>query len=188
MSKFKKGETSDEVLDKKSAITKSMEKKAELLDKINTYEDIADSLKLKTDYISEAAVYKWSDSQLEVISCCGNTAHKDHNKHALNTLLESIKNANQRLAGESRIDSEKSVQKTTRLSEGAVNDLKVENEQLQIALAEVYRAYLQILDNYREDKQVDDALRQLIKDQARVLGKNRIWEVKNVNCNNSKET
>lgn len=176
MPKFKKGETSNEIINKKKAITKSILMKSELLDKINTYSDIASSLKIKANSISQAVVHNWNDEQLGIISYSRNAAHSEHNKHALETLIKSIKNANQRLTNVAKKQGE--IKSLSRLSEEAVQDLKNDNENLRVALAEVYRAYMQLLDHYHEDKEVDEALRNLIKDQARVLGKNRVWRIK----------
>tara|TARA_R110001583_G_C5668839_1_gene410509 strand:- start:5851 stop:6393 length:543 start_codon:yes stop_codon:yes gene_type:complete len=180
MPRFKKGETSYEVLDKKKAVTRSILTKSKIIDKINTYEDIAPSLEIKSNEISQAAVHKWNDDQLGIISYSRNTAHAAHNSHTLNILIASINNANGRLANPTSIDdgTRRQPARTSRLSEAAVTDLKNENADLLVALAEVYRAYMQLLDNYREDKEVDEALRKLIKDQARVLGENRVWRIK----------
>lgn len=178
MSKFKKGETSCNVLDKKEEITKSIQLKSTLIDRINTYKDIAPSLKIKNRSISQAAVHKWNDDQLGVISYSRNTAHSEHNIAPLNTLIKSIENANKRLASKPNIDNKKQGQTCTHRSEEAVNKLINENNYLRVALAEVYRAYMQLLDNYREDTEIDEAYRKLIKNQARVLGKNRVWETK----------
>jgi hypothetical protein len=178
MSKFKKGETSCNILDKKEEITKSIQLKSTLIDRINTYEDIAPSLKIKNRSISQAAVHKWNDDQLGVIRYSRNTAHSEHNIAPLNTLIKSIENANKRLASKPNIDNKKQGQTYTHRSEKAVNKLINENNYLRVALAEVYRAYMQLLDNYREDTEIDEACRKLIKNQARVLGKNRVWETK----------
>ena len=178
MSKFKKGETSCNVLDKKKEITKSMQLKSTLIDRINTYEDIAPSLKIKNRSISQAAVHKWNDDQLGVISYSRNTAHSEHNTDTLNTLIKSIENANKRLASKTNIDNKKQGKTYTHHSEEAINKLRNENNYLRVALAEVYRAYMQLLDSYREDTEIDEACRKLIKNQARILGKNRVWETK----------
>ncbi|SDK26368.1 hypothetical protein SAMN04488540_12332 [Ferrimonas sediminum] len=178
MTKFKPGETSCEVLDKKRAITKSILTKSKHIDRIKTCKDIPPSLKVKGNYISRAAVHSWSDDQFGVISYCRNAAHSKHNNHALNVLIESIENANRRLSSAPNIESEKHGKTSTRLSEDAVYKLRSENEYLRVALAEVYRAYMQLLDSYREDKEIDEAFRRLIKEQARVLGKNRVWGAK----------
>lgn len=47
MSKFKKGETSKPVIDKKIEISSSIKRKTELINKIECFEDIPSSLEMK---------------------------------------------------------------------------------------------------------------------------------------------
>ena len=47
MSKFKKGETSKPVIDKKIEISSSIKRKTELINKIEYFEDIPSSLEMK---------------------------------------------------------------------------------------------------------------------------------------------
>lgn len=165
MSKYNAGETSSEVREKQKSINKSILKKCKLIKKIKTYEDIPPSLVIKKNYISESAVHKWSDEKLGVISYAWNTAHTEYNHVALDALLDAINTANKELSkGLSTTDS--------------VEDPGVEINQLRTALAEVYRAYMQLIDFCKEDKEIDESLRNLIKNQAKVLGKQRIWSVK----------
>ncbi|MGK0271347.1 MAG: hypothetical protein ACI88H_002005 [Cocleimonas sp.] len=178
MSKFKQGETSSAIINKKNAITTSIKRKSKLIDKIECHEDIPNSLEIKKHFISQAAIHKWSDRNLEIIGYSRNAGHAKHNTQVLNALIESIKGANERLTpvpGPVNKDNGKSA---TRLSQNEVAQLKNENEDLRAALAEVYRAYMQLLDECREDKQIDAAYRKLILTQAQVLGRNRVWEVK----------
>ena len=179
MSKFKQGETSKNVLDKKNAITKSILLKAELLNQIECYNDIPVSLERIGDNISQDAVHKWQDNELGIISYSRNSAHTDHNSYALKTLLKAIKDLNQRLVGSKQHDNnDNDNNNITRISDNTVNELRKENDELRVALAEVYRAYMQLLDKYREDKQIDDSYRKLILDQARILGRRRIKIIK----------
>lgn len=180
MSKFKLGETSKNVIDKKNAITKSILRKSEFIDKIMTFKDIPSTLEIKKGTISQASVHKWSDGELRIISYSRNSAHAEHNTHAIITLIESIKSANTRLTNASNSGQKTDGNSTTRLSNNEVNKLQKENDELKIALAEVYRAYMQIIDSCREDKQIDNAYRKLLLSQARILGKNRLWGVKDV--------
>jgi len=179
MSKYKPGETSDEVIKKKTDITDSIVRKSILLDAINSSEDIPATLEIRSNSISEGAVHKWCDDELGIISYARNSAHTIHNEKALKNLLDSIANANARLSQE---NIEENVIDEATLSnthgDPLVAELRRENEMLRKALAEVYRAYMQIMDNYREDEVVDDAMRNLIKDQAIILGRGRVWRVK----------
>ncbi|MEW8347783.1 MAG: hypothetical protein AB2687_05690 [Candidatus Thiodiazotropha taylori] len=175
MSKYKPGETSKAITNKKNAITNSINRKAELINSINSLDDIYTSLDMKKDLISEASVHRWSDDDLGIISYSWNTAHADHNAKALKKLHNSIKNANSKLA-DSDIHGSKSSKST--LANKATNKLREENEELKKSLAEVYRAYMQLVERYREDQVIDDAIRKLIQEQARILGNQRVWEVK----------
>ncbi|KGJ90850.1 hypothetical protein [Colwellia psychrerythraea] len=174
MSKYKLGETSKEVTNKKNAITKSIMNKAELINSINSVEDIFPSLNIKRDFIAEASVHKWSDNDLSVISCSWNTAHAEHNTKPLKALKKAIENANKRLTNtESYGKSSQNIS-----TDKATNKLSKENEELKKSLAEVYRAYMQLVERYREDQVIDNAIRKLILEQARILGKQRVEEVK----------
>lgn len=178
MAKFKKGETSQSVLHRKGIITQSMIAKSELINKIHFYSDIPSSLEMKKNNISETSVHQWEDSKLGIIKYSWNTAHKEHNSIELANLVESINKANKRLLTNSQSVNDNSNPLKSRLTVDEINKIKEENEELRVALAEVYRAYMQLLDEWREDKQVDAAYRKLIIEQANILGKNRAWEVK----------
>ena len=178
MSKFKKGETSKPVIDKKIEISSSIKRKTELINKIECFEDIPSSLEMKKNAISQTSVHKWDDSDLNIISYSYNTAHAEHNLKYLNDLIDSIKNANHRLSKLSESEMRDKGNATARISQNEVNKLKVENEELRVALAEVYRAYMSLLDQCREDKEIDAAYRKLILSQAQILGRNRLWVVK----------
>ncbi len=176
MAKFKKGETSQSVIDKKNIITQAMLTKSMLLSQINNYDDIPKSLEIKTETISETSVHQWEDAELGIIKYSWNTAHKEHNAKELATLIDSIAKANKRLLSNTPTLGNENIKSGLTWEE--VNQIKEENEELRVALAEVYRAYMQLLDEWREDKQIDDVYRRLIIEQANILGKNRAWEVK----------
>ncbi len=175
MPKYKPGETSKAVINKRKLITKSIDKKSELINSINSREDVFISLAIKGDFISEASVHKWSDDDLGIISYSWNTAHAEHNSKSLNLLKKSIENANSRLAV-NKTHRNKNSQKIS--NDKNIARLRVENEELKKALAEVYRAYMHLVEFYREDQVINDAIRKLILEQARILGKQRIGEVK----------
>ncbi|MFC1626208.1 hypothetical protein ACFL19_00750 [Pseudomonadota bacterium] len=179
MSKFKRGETSKNVLDKKNAITKSILLKSELLGRIKCCDNIPGSLERKGETISQGAVHKWEDDELEIISYSRNSAHSDHNSYALKTLLKAIKSVNQRLIDSNFADKNNNDGKRpAHTSDNTYNELRKENEELRVALAEVYRAYMQLIDKHREDKQIDEAYRKMILDQARILGRHRVRTIK----------
>ncbi len=178
MSLFKKGETSDAVKAKKLIITQSIISKAELLDKINSHSDIPSTLTCGFSGFSLASINKWNDASLKVISCSYNTAKAEHNIDAQSQLSDSIVNVNRRLKGTEQSISTSDKMKPSRMSVDAVDELRKDNEGLKVALAEVYRAYMQLLDSFREDEEIDKAYRKLILEQARILGANRITEVK----------
>ena len=175
MSQYKPGETSEAVTNKKNAITKSILKKSELIDAISSIDDVYTSLNIRGDSISESAVHKWSDDELGIISYSWNTARAEHNTKPLKLLQKAITNVNKRLAGSPK-ESNKRVRHEP--TDDTTIQLRKENEDLKKALAEVYRAYMHLVEGYREDQVIDDAIRKLILDQARMLGKHRVWEVK----------
>lgn len=178
MAKYERGQTSDEVIRIKNEITDSLQKKADLIKDIYGYDDIHPGIEMKKATISEGAVYRWEDKALGLKKCSYNTAHNDHNKGALTSLLSAINQANLRLSTSYTDNNDLPSQSNSRLSQDAVDKLKEENEELRSALAEVYRAYIQALEYMREDCEVDKALRGLLINQAAVLGKERVWEVK----------
>lgn len=175
MSKYKPGETSEAVTNKKNAITKSILKKAELIDSIKSIDEIYPTLDIKGNTISEAAALKWDDNELNIIKCSWNTARTEHNVQAHRLLQKALKKANKRLAENLK---EGNIDRIYESSDKITVQLRNENEDLKRALAEVYRAYIQLVERSREDQKIDDAIRQLILDQAQLLGKQRVWEVK----------
>ena len=102
----------------------------------------------------------------------------EHNALALRALLVAIEDLNVRLKKSEANKNNNFATKKSRLTTQDFNELKRENEDLKSALAEVYRAYMQLLDNCREDEQIDKAYRKLILDQARILGNNRLALIK----------
>tara|TARA_B100001063_G_C16752794_1_gene551235 strand:+ start:68 stop:382 length:315 start_codon:yes stop_codon:yes gene_type:complete len=102
----------------------------------------------------------------------------EHNALALRELSVAIEDLNVRLKKSEANKNKNVATKKTRLTTHDINELKRENEDLKSALAEVYRAYMQLLDNCREDEQIDKAYRKLILDQARILGNNRLALIK----------
>lgn len=167
MSKYGPGETSQSVIDTRDEITNSILQKSKELDRIKSYDDIPQSLEMKSSSVSILAVHKWHDEKLKVIAYSYNTSKAKHNREALKLLLASISNLNNRL---------KNSPKQAQNSE--LEEVKEENNELRQALAEVYRAYMQLVGRYREDREIDAALRTMILDQARVLGRHRIRNVK----------
>ena len=174
MSKYKPGETSEAVTNRKNAITISIAKKCELINSISYPDDIYASLNIRGIYISEAAVHKWVDDEKGIISYSWNTARAEHNAKSLKLLKNAIKNANERLAG---FKNERYEKPDNKAETNATIQLKKENSELKIALAEVYRSYMQLVERFREDQLIDNAIRTLVLDQARILGKHRVREV-----------
>ena len=161
MSKFKTGETSKNVLDKKNKITKSILLKAKILDQIDIIDDIPTSLMIKGRKISEVAIHKWHDEELNICAYSRNTA---------------INNANQRIINSDT--SSREYKFSSNASYDSLTDLREENEMLRSALAEVYRAYMQLIEKNREDKHIDEAYRTMILDQSRILGRHRFQMIK----------
>tara|TARA_R100001369_G_scaffold4961_3_gene13919 strand:+ start:5513 stop:6043 length:531 start_codon:yes stop_codon:yes gene_type:complete len=176
VSKFKTGETSKNVLDKKNKITKSILLKAKILDQIDIIDDIPTSLMIKGRKISEVAIHKWHDEELNICAYSRNTAYADHNANALKTLLSAINNANQRIINSDT--SSREYKFSSNASYDSLTDLREENEMLRSALAEVYRAYMQLIEKNREDKHIDEAYRTMILDQSRILGRHRFQMIK----------
>lgn len=178
MPKFIAGETSKAVLAEKEAKTKSLSKKANLIRKISSKNDIYPSLVVKRKTISLSSVLQWEDHELGVIKCVWNTAHEAHNAQVLKALLEAIDLANLNLNNEQSGKQVSTKTGSSSISKEDLNLLMLENEELRNALAEVYRAYIQTLENINEDKTVNELLQSLLRSQALILGKQRIWQLK----------
>lgn len=178
MSRFKAGETSKEVLAEKAAITESLFKKAKLIKAIKKKDDIYPTLVVKRKTIALLPVLEWKDSELGVIKCVWNTAHQKHNELALQALLDAIEIANNNLENELPGEKDSTNEKSALFSQEDVKLLISENDELRNALAEVYRAYIQTLDNIKEDTVVNEVLQSLLRNQALVLGNQRIWKIK----------
>ncbi|EOR09568.1 hypothetical protein [Acinetobacter tandoii] len=178
MPKFITGETSKAVLAEKEAKTESLSKKANLIRKISSKNDIYPSLVVKRKTISLSSVLQWEDHELEVIKCVWNTAHEAHNAQVLKALLEAIDLANLNLNNEQSGKQVSIKTGSSSISKEDLNLLMLENEELRNALAEVYRAYIQTLENIKEDKTVNEVLQSLLRNQALILGKQRIWQLK----------
>ena len=178
MSRFKAGETSKGVLAKKAAITESLYKKAKLIKAIKKKDGIYPTLVVKRNSIALMNALNWKDDELGVISCFYNTAHQKHNKLALQALLDAIEIANNNLENELPGEKDSTNEKSALFSQEDVKLLISENDELRNALAEVYRAYIQTLDNIKEDTVVNEVLQSLLRNQALVLGNQRIWKIK----------
>ena len=178
MPKFIAGETSKAVLAEKEAKTESLSKKANLIRKISSKNDIYPSLVVKRKTISLSSVLQWEDHELGVIKCVWNTAHEAHNAQVLKALLEAIDLANLNLNNEQSGKQVSTKTGSSSISKEDLNLLMLENEELRNALAEVYRAYIQTLENIKEDKTVNEVLHSLLRNQALILGKQRIWQLK----------
>jgi hypothetical protein len=178
MPKFIAGETSKAVLAEKEAKTESLSKKAKLIRKISSNNDIYPSLVVKRKTISLSSVLQWEDHELGVIKCVWNTAHEAHNAQVLKALLEAIDLANLNLNNEQSGKQVSTKTGSSSISKEDLNLLMLENEELRNALAEVYRAYIQTLENIKEDKTVNEVLQSLLRNQALILGKQRIWQLK----------
>ena len=178
MPKFITGETSKAVLAEKEAKTESLLKKANLIRKISKKDDIYPSLVVKRKTISLSSVLQWEDHGLGVIKCVWNTAHEAHNAQVLKALLEAIDLANLNLNNEQSGKQVSTKTGSSSISKEDLNLLMLENEELRNALAEVYRAYIQTLENIKEDKTVNEVLQSLLRNQALILGKQRIWQLK----------
>ena len=178
MPKFIAGETSKAVLAEKEAKTESLSKKANLIRKISSKDDLYPSLVIKRKTISLSSVLQWEDHELGVIKCVWNTAHEAHNAQVLKALLEAIDLANLNLNNEQSGEQVSTKTSSSSISKEDLNLLIQENEELRNALAEVYRAYIQTLENIKEDKTVNEVLQSLLRNQAHILGKQRIWQLK----------
>ncbi|MEK5753450.1 hypothetical protein V3519_15965, partial [Acinetobacter variabilis] len=163
MPKFITGETSKAVLAEKEAKTESLLKKANLIRKISKKDDIYPSLVVKRKTISLSSVLQWEDHELGVIKCVWNTAHEAHNAQVLKALLEAIDLANLNLNNEQSGKQVSTKTGSSYISKEDLNLLMLENEELRNALAEVYRAYIQILENIKEDKTVNEVLQSLLR-------------------------
>lgn len=169
MATFKSGETSRHVIDRKKEITKSIFKKAKILNEMQFMEEIPEAIKGKSGKVSEVAVHSWHDEKMQVIGYSRNTAYANHNQVALEKLLSAIKNIN-------------NITYKTMPPKGLSNnplrerikELEKENNLLRNALAEVYRSYMYIAESNTEQENIQLSKQEFISEQAAILGKNRL--------------
>ncbi|WP_417310912.1 hypothetical protein [Devosia sp.] len=168
MSKFKKGETSTAIRLKKENISNSLDKKNEILSKLNNIDDIKVTIPLERVYLSEKSVLEWEDESLGIIKCSRNTAHQAHNKTILNSISLEIKRIN-------KIISSSHNNKITDIKKNQKNRiLKEENEELKNVLAEVYRAYIQLVEMINKSDNIDFSIRKKISNQKNILNHRNI--------------
>jgi len=169
MAMFKRGETSGHVIDRKKAITKSILRKAKLLNEMQSIEEIPEVIKGKSGKVSEVAVHSWHDGEIEVIGYSRNTAYANHNQMALEQLLSAIKNVNNIIY---KTVNPKGLSNNP-LRE-RIKELEKENNLLRNALAEVYRSYMYIAETNTEQTSIQLSKQIFISEQAAMLGENRL--------------
>jgi len=169
---FKRGETSGHVIERKRAITKSILRKAKLLNEIQSIEEIPEAIKGKSGKVSEVAVHSWHDEKIQVLGYSRNTAYANHNQMALEQLLAAIKKVN-------------NITYRTMPPKGLSNnplrerikELEKENNLLRNALAEVYRSYMYIAEKNTEQTSIQLSKQEFISEQAAILGENRLKSI-----------
>lgn len=169
MAKFKSGETSSHVVEKKKAITNAIIIKSKLIREMESIEEVPKALKGKNGKISEGAVHRWQDNKIGALSYSRNTAYAHHNQYALEQLISAINDANNRISNPIKAKSFSNSPLRERIKE-----LEQENNSLRNALAEVYRAYMYIKEKNTEQANIQLSKQEFISEQAATLGINRL--------------
>lgn len=178
MAKYEPGQTSKENLETKKNITSSLFNKSNLLKKIYCKDDIYSTLILKNDNLSLSAALRWEDHSLDIVKCSWNTAHAEHNRIALKSLLDAISLMNTNLR---TVQNSSPIKNRSRRNHISIEKLKLledENFILRNTLAEVYRAYIHTLEDIKDSKGVNETIQHILKSQSNLLGTLLVRQVK----------
>ncbi|RTR54481.1 hypothetical protein [Pseudomonas aeruginosa] len=172
MSKFRKGETSAAKLNEKEEKTKGLLLKMEKLKAAVSQGIKIPSLdKLRSTHgISFKALLAWTDHEAGLNSCSFNTSQSTHNIKISNKLKEILHlyNNNESKIARNMPSTGASIKNS---SKKEARTLREENTMLRNSLAEVYRAYEQLLARVDESTKRDIRYQQALKAHTQALGK-----------------
>lgn len=178
MAKYSKGETSQAKLEEKQAKTQSLLNKTLLiLDAVKERQSIPslDSLKGKHGIPFKSAL-AWADPELNISSCSYNTSREPYNIEYSKKLAVALESYNNFL--QSSTAKPITERQTKRSQTDLIVDLKGQVEYLQNAVAEIYRAYMQLMARMDEHTRQDIRYQQVIKNHTRAVNKARLTLVK----------
>lgn len=171
MSKFRKGETSVAVVQRKSEITQSIIRKAEILEGIAMGNTAPDVLLNEQGRITKEMVHNWTAPEIGIHKYARNTAHATHNQAHLGRLLTALIQAN--LSLNSRGQNPEEPTRVER-SDTTIRQLKADLEKAHNVIGELYRAYMQLSNRLRESENADGAHHDVLKSHAAALGRARL--------------
>ncbi|MCS8153545.1 hypothetical protein N0480_12030 [Pseudomonas aeruginosa] len=183
MSKFKKGETSSAKLREKEEKTESIVQKIEHIKAAHIDRKRIPSLDrlMSSHGVSLKSALAWSDSDLGITSCSYNTAKAEHNKAITGKLVEALNIYNEIRPSTSA--KEPTIKANSNKADllRKIRNLTEENILLRNSLAEVYRAYEQLIARVDEKTKQDIRYQQVLKAHTQALGKADIRLIKNDN-------
>jgi len=172
MTKYSKGKTSKEVLEKSKLISKCIQSKSRLLIKALEDKEIPKSLHIEKNRINLADIHKWSDKDLNIFAYARNTADTPQNHKTFEEIKITLSTINY-LMRKNLFEKESS----THLHKKEDN-LKVEFENIKNVTCEIYRCYLQLIDFCNQHGFEDLQYKELIKKQQKVLSTNKLEMLK----------
>lgn len=178
MSRYSKGETSQEKLQEKQAKTQSLLTKAILIkDAVKDNRNIPslDAHRSKRG-ISFKSVLAWIDLELNVTSCSYNTSREPYNIEYSYQLASALESYNKQ--SQSHANAPPKPRLTKRSQSEEIANLKGQIDSLQNALGEVYRAYMQLTARVDEQTRQDLRYQQVLKSHTRALNRAHLTLVK----------
>ncbi len=178
MGRYSKGQTSLAKLHEKQAKTQSLLTKTILIrDAVKENRRITslDVHRSKRGIPFKSAL-AWVDIELGVASCAYNTSREPYNVEYSDQLLAALEAYNK--LSEPKIESPSKARLTKRSKTEEIVILKGQIENLQNALGEVYRAYMQIMARVDEQTRQDLRYQQVLKSHTRALNKAHLALVK----------
>lgn len=178
MSRYSKGETSQAKLLEKQAKTKSLLTKIILIkDAVKDNRSIPslDAHRSKRG-VSFKSVLTWVDSELNVTSCSYNTSREPYNIEYSVQLAAALETYNKQSQSHAESPPKPRLKKRSQSEE--IANLKGQIENLQNALGEVYRAYMQLTARVDEQTRQDLRYQQVLKSHTRALNRAHLTLVK----------
>lgn len=178
MSRYNKGQTSAAKTEEKNSKTNSLLSKILAIqhaNKNNTRIESLDRLAGKRGIAFKSAL-SWTDESLKLISCAYNTSQQSYNKEYSDQLKSELDIYNTPTRSNPIRPNNAISARPPQKQE--LEDLKAECEHLKNALAEIYRAYMQLSARVDIKTREDLRYQQVLKNHARAVGKASLILVK----------
>jgi len=171
MTRYSKGQTSEAKAKEKEEKSQSLLTKVLLIKGANAANKRIDSLDALSSGrgVSFKAALSWTDQALNVVPCAYNTSQKPYNIELSNNLKVELVAYNSRLSPAHATASPPPIKKSS--DKEKLVHLALECEHLKNAVAEIYRAYMQLLARVDEKARQDIRYQQVLKSHARAMGK-----------------